>query len=298
MNKSKVLAFGEVLWDFIEGDKHFGGAPVNFAAHMVQCGREAGIISALGNDKLGEQALDHMKQLRLDTSLVQRNKHLTGRVMVFLENGQPTYRIRKEVAYDFINQNLIDLNQIKDYEAFYFGTLSQRSKESREALYHVLENSRFSTIYYDVNLRRDSFSEATIRRSLGYCNIAKMNHEEVEVIAQLLYHNEFESDQLSLKLFEENESLETIIVTSGKAGCQVITRKEKHEVSGKLMPVKDSVGAGDAFSAAFLDVYLKTNDPKKAARIGNMVGGFVVSESGAIPRYPEDFRRKIEILSA
>ena len=108
MENTKVLAFGEVLWDFIEGEKHFGGAPVNFAAHMVQCGREASIVTAVGTDKLGDQAVEEMIKLGVGQDFVQRNSHLTGRVMVFLQEGQPTYRIRNDVAYDYIEQFGID----------------------------------------------------------------------------------------------------------------------------------------------------------------------------------------------
>lgn len=297
MDKSKVLAFGEVLWDFIEGDKHFGGAPVNFAAHLVQCGRAAGIVTALGDDKLGDQALEQIIALGLDSSFVQRNHHLTGRVMVFLENGQPTYRIRKDVAYDFIEQ-LTNLDGVRQYDAFYFGTLAQRNPKSREALHQILENVSFSTIYYDVNLRRDSYSREVLEHSFSRCTIAKMNNDEVIEISKLFGKGASSPADFIQWLLKENRRLELVIVTSGGEGCYLHSLADVEHIPAKSAVVKDSVGAGDAFSAAFLDTYLRTKDAKKAAKIGNMVGGFVVSERGAIPIYPEQFRREIEILSA
>lgn len=298
MNDTKVLAFGEVLWDFIEGDKHFGGAPINFAAHMVQCGRAAAIVTAVGDDKLGDQAIEAMTRLRVSQEFVQRNDKLTGRVMVFLKDGQPSYRIRKDVAYDYIIKTAIDHERLKEYGAFYFGTLAQRHLVSRQALDFIMTHGRFSTVFYDVNLRRDGYSAETVASSFGYCTIAKMNDEEVRVLSKLLCKSELDEDGFANYLMEAYPSIEVLIITGGGEGCTIRTRSEHYQVSAQMMPVKDSVGAGDAFCAAFLNTYLTTKDPRKSARIGNMVGGFVVSEHGAIPIYPEQFRRKIEILSA
>lgn len=298
MNNTKVLAFGEVLWDFIEGDKHFGGAPVNFAAHMVQCGREAAIVTAVGADKLGDQAIEAMTHLNVGQDFVQRNDKLTGRVMVFLEEGQPSYRIRKDVAYDYIERSAIDPGRLQDYGAFYFGTLAQRHSVSRSALDHIMTNGRFSTVFYDVNLRRDSYSAETVGASFGYCTIAKMNDEEVQVLSKLLCGEESDEEGFASYLLQTFSNIELLIITGGGEGCTIRTRTKHYKVSAQMMPVKDSVGAGDAFCAAFLNTYLTTRDPRKSARIGNIVGGFVVSEHGAIPIYPEQFRRKIEILSA
>lgn len=298
MENTKVLAFGEVLWDFIEGYKHFGGAPVNFAAHMVQCGREASIVTAVGTDKLGDQAVEEMIKLGVGQDFVQRNSHLTGRVMVFLEEGQPTYRIRNDVAYDYIEQSGIDTAKLSEYGAFYFGTLAQRHPESKAAMDFIMARGSFNTIFYDVNLRRDAYTKEVIESSFGYCTIAKMNDEEVRVLSSLLYEREMSQDDFTVRLLADYPNIDLLIITGGGQGCVIRTRSEHYKVSAKMMLVKDSVGAGDAFCAAFLNTYLRTRDARKSARIGNMVGGFVVSESGAIPIYPEKFRRKIEVLSA
>ncbi|MEQ8472002.1 MAG: carbohydrate kinase [Marinoscillum sp.] len=298
MENTKVLAFGEVLWDFIEGEKYFGGAPVNFAAHMVQCGRDTAIITALGSDKLGDQALEEMLKLGLSGEFVQRNSRLTGRVMVFLEDGQPSYRIRKDVAFDYIEPDKIEFSRLSEYGAFYFGTLAQRNEVSRATLTAIMQKASFQTVFYDVNLRRDGYTREIIESSFNYCTIVKMNDDEVRLLSKLIYETSLSIDEFCQRLFTNYERLELQIITEGGEGCMLFTRSGNYRVSAQMMPVKDSVGAGDAFCAAFLDTYLKSKDPKKAARIGNMVGGFVVSESGAIPIYPEKFRRKIEILSA
>lgn len=294
----KILAFGEVLWDLINGDKFFGGAPVNFAAHVVQCGEEAGIVTALGTDRLGDQALEEVQKVGLSDQFVQRVENkLTGRVMVTLTDGQPSYRIKKDVAFDFMQKSKVDLSEVSRYDAFYFGTLVQRNQDSRETLYYILDNTHFKTIFYDVNLRKDGYSKEIVDKSFSYCTIAKMNEDETLVLSKLIYAEEMSPEQFVERIMRDHTQIEIVLVTSGAKGCTVYTEGVPKTVTSQPVVLKDAVGAGDAFCAAFLTTFIRTGDPNKAARIGNMVGGFVASESGAIPGYPNEFKKKIGLLS-
>lgn len=293
-----IIAFGEVLWDFIAGDKFFGGAPVNFAAHVVQCGADASIVTALGTDKLGDQALEEIQKVGLDDGFIQRvGNKLTGRVMITLTDGQPSYRIKKDVAFDFIQKSKVDLAKVSQYDAFYFGTLAQRNLESREVLYHILDNTHFKTVFYDVNLRKDCYSKELVEKSFSYSTIVKMNEEEALILSRLIYSEDLTPPLFIERLSKTYSQIKIVIVTHGAQGCTVYADATQKNLKSETIQLKDAVGAGDAFCAAFLTTYVKTNDPYKAARIGNMVGGFVASESGAIPQYPERFKRKVEVLS-
>src|SRR5689334_16052733 len=127
-NKStlSVLAFGEILWDIIDGQKYLGGAPLNFSAHVVKCGGRAAIISAVGKDNLGEKAIQSLTTLHVDSSFVQQSQHKpTGTVDVFLTHGQPDYHIHEDVAFDFIALPHLEKIVRGDFNAFYFGSLAQ-----------------------------------------------------------------------------------------------------------------------------------------------------------------------------
>ncbi len=63
----KILAFGEILWDIIEGEPKIGGAPLNFAGHAHQLGAESALVSAVGKDELGDRALVYLDSLGVDT---------------------------------------------------------------------------------------------------------------------------------------------------------------------------------------------------------------------------------------
>ncbi|MEQ6119364.1 PfkB family carbohydrate kinase [Reichenbachiella sp. MALMAid0571] len=261
---------------------------MNFAAHCAQCGQYAGMISSLGQDELGDQALEMIKKLKVDTALIQRSvSRDTGTVLVTLENGQPDYEVLAGVAYDYVYKEELDESEIGEYDAFYFGSIIQRNKVSRETLYYVLDNYEFDKIFYDVNLRKDCYSKPIIEKSLGYCNILKVNDDEVSILSDILFGNHLGFEAFSKEVIKQFSQIKIIIITTGKKGCVLYYDGQLVTVPGVAVNVKDTVGAGDSFSAAFLSTYYKTGDPIKSASIANHVGGFVASMSGAIPRYSD-----------
>jgi len=281
----KVLAFGEILWDIIEGKPHLGGAPLNFAAHVKQCGLQSGIVSALGEDDFGNKALTAVEKLGIDTSFILQSEKPTGTVTVSLRSGQPDYDIIKDVAYDYIDVHELDHENIDTYDVFYFGTLAQRSEQSKEALFSILNGHSFSEIFYDVNLRKECFTGSNIAASLKYCSILKVNDEEVDVLAPMLYNHEMSFLEFCETIVNQNSNVKTIIITAGGDGCYIYTNGNLSLVSSEPITVADTVGAGDSFSAGFVTSYLKTGDALKSAEIANKIGGFVASQHGAIPAY-------------
>ena len=289
----KVLSFGEILWDLIGTARHIGGAPLNFAAHFVKCGGEATMVSRVGTDDLGTSALQFVADLGVNTSHIQTDdRYPTGTVMVTLEDGSPLYEILTNVAYDHIQ--IPSFSVFKKYDALYFGTLAQRSEVSRMSLYNVLKNNEFNHVFYDVNLREGNYNFDWIRHSLESCTIFKLNDEEISVLSKGLFGSDLgEEDFLDL-IFGGYPNLDLIILTLGARGCLVQDRIGSCHVPAEKIKVKDTVGAGDAFSASFLYSYLTTRDAVISAQVGNKIGGYVASMEGAIPEYSQEIR---EILS-
>jgi fructokinase len=292
----KILSFGEILFDVIEGDSYLGGAPLNIAAHAAQCGAEAYIFTAVGNDDLGKQALEQIEALGVQTPLIQiDHNHPTGTVQVTLENGQPDYTITPDVAYDFIQlpENPEDLWAVS-YDVLYFGTLAQRNGTSRETLQHLLQQQSYPHVFYDVNLRKDSYSEETIRESLPYCTILKLNEEEVTVLSNLLHRQETEPEAFAQRIVQEYKT-QIIIITAGAKGCYVYEQGQLTFSPAEPVTVADAIGAGDAFSAAFVFQYLNGESAAKAAVKANQLGGFVASQCGPIPAYSEEIKKALGI---
>ena len=292
----KALFFGEILWDIIEGKAYLGGAPFNVAAHMAKCGAQSYIISRLGKDELGKKAVEEIKKLSVDTSLVQWDEdHPTGTVDVFLEQGQPDYIIHENVAYDFIEVDLLNSAwQLEGMDCFYFGTLAQRNDTSGNSLQWILTNKPFSLVFYDVNLRKGIHSKLIIENSLSFCNIFKLNQDEVGVIADLLYGKSYSLPDFA-KTIQHDFEVDILVITASEKGCYVAATDDFRLVPGKKVQLVDAVGAGDAFSAAFLFKYFQEKDPFKAAEVANKLGAFVASSRGPIPDYSPEIIQILEI---
>ncbi len=283
----KALVFGEILWDIIEGTPHLGGAPLNFAAHVQQCGHEAAIISGLGKDELGNKAYSMVKELGVDISLVQRTDVRTGYVPVTLKDGQPDYEIIKDVAYDYIESSALDHEKIGRFDTFYFGSIIQRSPKSNQALYDILNQHTFEHIFYDVNLRKDSYTKEIIEKSMAHCTLLKVNDEEVAVLSQMIFGKEQDFEDFSKSVCQKYPQIRTIIITAGADGSIIFSENEIHRIPTEPIKVVNTVGAGDSFSAAFACVFADTSNPVRAAQVANKVGGFVASSHGPIPEYPD-----------
>lgn len=287
----KVLSFGEILWDVINGVEHLGGAPFNFAAHIARCGHESFMVSRLGRDDLGKRAFQLSAEYGVDGRLIQWDgSHPTGIVDVTLTDGQPDYFIRQNTAYDYIDaeETSAALRNLH-FDVFYFGSLSQRSPESAKALFRILSEKQFNYILYDVNLRKHGFTQDIIRKSLSVCSIFKLNTEEVPVISTMLAGTSLPLESFCTFLKSGYPQLRLIIITASEKGCYVFDQRLS-AIDGKRVDVCDAVGAGDAFSASFMHVYAGTHDPVAAARVANQIGAFVASKEGPIPVYTPEIR--------
>lgn len=272
-----IIAFGEVLWDIIEGVPNLGGAPLNFAAHARRCGMDAAIVSAVGTDDLGERTRARIKEEGVDDSNLFTSDLPTGTVLVSVKDGIPSYDIRRPVAWDRIA--FPDGRFLPPVpRAFYYGTLAARDAVSRGTLLRLLGSYQEALTFYDVNLRQDYWSESEIRDLARAATVLKLNDEEIKKLG-------FTMDGL----FHDFQRLMIVVVTKGADGCEVCVRGEAPFVSPAcdVGPIVDAVGAGDAFSAAFVSSLLCGKTVREAADSGNRRGGWVASRMGAIPAEDE-----------
>lgn len=291
----RVLSFGEILFDIIEGEHYLGGAPLNFAGHLAQLGVEAYILSAVGTDRLGDRALEEVRQLGVNTRLVQRKSaYPTGTVPVVITNGQPDYTILEDVAYDYIEPPVEQLAQEGSFDVLYYGTLAQRNKQSRETLRNLLAQNSFKQVFYDINLRKGCIDKQIIRESMQRCTILKLNDDEVKVLSTMFFGEELGPEAFSRRAAQEWK-IDVIVITAGAAGSYVLEDGDFEFAKGYPAKVVDTVGAGDSFSAAFLYHYFRTKDPRYAADIANRLGAFVASSRGPLPSYTPEIRKVLEL---
>lgn len=281
----KVLAFGEVLWDIYSNGEHIGGAPLNFAAHFKKCGGESWIITAIGNDSLGNKTVDEIKKMGINSEYITCSDKETGKCIVTLDGNQiPTYNILDNVAYDYIKKPNIDGNI---FNVLYFGTLALRNENNKAVLRQIVSENNFGDVFVDMNIRSPYYSNDVLRFACENATIIKISEEELSVVMEFISDNELSVKENAQIIGKEFKKVKMVIITRGDKGAFVYdcTNKKSYECESQKVKVVSTVGAGDSFSAAFLAAYLKTYDIAKSLDFSTKISGYVVSRKEAIPDY-------------
>jgi len=280
-----VVGLGEILWDFLPSGRQLGGAPANFAYIASVLGCESAVASRIGADDLGREAIAKLSALGVSSNRVQEDPiHPTGRVLVEVDHkGQPKFEIVESVAWDFLewSDNWQKLAQVAD--AVCFGSLAQRSSQSRNTIRMFLRETRpESTRVFDVNLRQAFYSADVISESLKMASIAKFNHDELPIIANLL-GIESAKEQLTARKLLDGYGLKLVCITRGASGSLLVNRTESNEHPGIGVQVADTVGAGDAFTAGLVHGFLQGASLEAMGDLANRMGAWVSSQPGAMP---------------
>ena len=289
----KIAAIGEVLWDILPKVEHLGGAPFNFALHARNLGYDVSFISAVGKDDRGRRALELMEQAGLSTRFVCRTSdHPTGTVTVSLDPSLgPQYRIHRPAAYDFPALDPADLSALLTPPPnwIYFGTLQQMSVPARHLTRRLLDAAPAARRFYDVNIRAGSYTPNLVRALIQQAHVLKLNHQELPLIQEIC-----KKDMCGIEAFRPEQfcreiaavfELETVCVTRGAEGCALLLDGEYVEAPGFPIQLADSIGAGDAFSAALLHGIRSGWPARRAADFANRVGALVASRPGGSPQW-------------
>lgn len=284
--KKLVVGLGEVLWDMLPAGKHLGGAPANFAYITTLLGDDGIVASCVGRDELGKEALARLETLGLSTGLVQRDKSRpTGVVNVTIDgNGCARFAIEQPSAWDFLRWTTEWESLSRSADAVCFGSLAQRSEQSRATIRHFLELTREDAIrIFDVNLRAPFYSADVVLESMKFTDIVKLNDEELPKVMELLGLTP-SGERSSAEQLISRFGLKLVCVTRGARGSLLVTDAGFHEQSALDVKVVDTVGAGDAFTAALVHEYLRGAGLATMNRVANRVGAWVASQAGPTPR--------------
>jgi fructokinase len=296
MEKPIMVGLGEILWDRLfsaEGEylgKHLGGAPANFAFHASQLGAEGIVASAIGRDALGKELVERLESLGLGTGYIQRTDFPTGTVTgTFDADGKATYEIHEGVAWDEATDNFAWATLAQSAAALCFGSLAQRSPQTRRVIQQVLASLRPSCLaVFDINLRQHYFSSDVITSSLALAHVFKLNDEELPVVAELLEIPGNETEIIAA-LWEKYPFLRVIALTRGAHGSTLITRFRRSDHPGHPLPPDtkpDTVGAGDSFTARLALGLLRFEDLDTLHDSASRLASFVCSQPGATPVHP------------
>jgi fructokinase len=288
------VGIGEVLWDLLSAGRSLGGAPINAAAHAVQLGARGAAVSGVGDDADGRDILERLSALHLDVSGVRVVRGLpTGVVDVTLsESGVPTFSVRTPAAWDAIELDPSIEKLAAAADAVLFGSLAQRDQHSRNAIRQFLQSLRPGCLkLFDVNLRYPYYSLEILRFSLEMATVVKLNDTELPVLADSLGIGGDETTRLHA--LREQFGLDLAVLTRGEGGSRMVTADRDECHPGYPVRVVDTVGAGDAFTAATAMGLLGGLKLDALQGLANRVAAYVCSQPGAIPLFSEEVRREI-----
>lgn len=297
MNKNHiVVGIGEVLWDILPEGRKLGGAPANFAYHVLQLGMQGVVVSAVGDDVLGTQILTefHAKGLR---NIIATVPYPTGTVQVDVNSeGVPQYSIAENVAWDNIpfTPELADL--ARSTRAVCFGTLAQRSATTRATIHRFIDampHDSKTLIVFDANLRQNYYDKDVLESSMRRCNILKINDDELYIIFKTLGDTDIDLRSLQPETISryaakliDRYNLKMVILTCGTNGSYIFTPEVTSFLPTPKVAVVDTVGAGDSFTAAIVACILKGMSIVDAHREAVAVAAYVCTQSGAMPTLP------------
>jgi fructokinase len=292
---SSTLIFGELLFDqFESGETVLGGAPMNVAWHLQGLGLHPTLISRIGNDPLGERALEALRLAGIDIDAIQLDKkYPTGTVRVKLRQGTPSFEIVQDVAYDQI-QIPDDATMSKTYRLLYHGSLALRSATSRDTLAHI-RNLTGCPVFVDINLRPPFWEKTFIQQLIRQADWVKLNNEE---LLMLIEHPVTQDRQALIALartLREANRLKALIVTCGADGAFIVSESEVVDMP-PVKPVKivDTVGAGDGFSAIVIAGLLQGWDYPRILAQASQFAAKICAIRGAIPA-SHDFYSELQM---
>ena len=269
-----IVSIGEILWDIFPDSSRLGGAPFNFAVNAHRLGHRALFLSAVGDDELGHAAIAQAARLGLETEFIQIVPGAaTGRVVVQLDSaGQPDFTIHRPAAYDHLSIGPAEFEPIAAAgpKWIYFGTLFQMDPQARAQVKWLRSQLSRAQCFYDVNLRRGGNTADLVRELCAGAACVKVNHEEARLYPAC------DSDAWAAA------------ITRAENGCSVRIGQDRADCAGYRVNVVDAVGAGDAFSAAFLHGIHQGWSAARTGDFANRLGALVASRAGGTPEWSLD----------
>lgn len=285
------IVLGEVLFDIFPGERCLGGAPFNFAFHLHCLGAPVVFISRVGEDQLGREILDFAGRYDFPTEGIQTDAdHSTGEVKVTLDqSGGPKFAILPDRAFDYIELNPF-LRTLLEFPPplVYFGTLAQRNTASQKTILdtlHIISNR--STLFMDLNLRAPFYHRDLIESSLGFCDVLKVSGEELEELGRILETPENSVANIFIRHLQETYKIKWVCVTEGEKGSALYgteTTDPIYQPSSPQKSIKDTVGAGDAFSAMLAFGLLQGLPEPLILERASLFASEVCSLKGGLPK--------------
>ena len=283
---SRILCFGEILWDLLEGKKLPGGAPMNVALHLNKMGLDVRLISRIGADRWGKEMEEYLKSTGFHNYLLQRDPYYpTGWAQVDMKGPNNPHYMFPDSAWDHLELDFNVKSSLQESDILVYGSLIARNCESRRTLMNMLNDSNIYRVF-DMNLRQPNYTKDTVESLLQKADLLKVNEHELQVLTSWFFKPDSEANVL--KRIRDRFKCSVITLTRGENGASVLYGEQYFTRPGYKVRVADTIGAGDAYLAGFLKGLLWNRDPESILSFACAAGAYVASRTGANPSYEQE----------
>ncbi|WP_422082457.1 5-dehydro-2-deoxygluconokinase [Ulvibacterium sp.] len=293
---------GSAFNDIKGFDAFVGGSPLNIAVGCARLGVNTSLLTAVGNDKVGEFIVNFLNQEGVNTQCIPvKNSARSSAVVLGIEPPDkfPLVFYRDNAADSQVDIDDVDMANIPGHRILLINGTAMNREPSRSATFYAAEvaNQNKVDVVLDLDFRADQWHDyraygITMRAVLPKVKIAIGTEEEILAATMVntsqvtIKHQQISAPEISGDINESIKQLlatgiETLIVKRGKDGAS-ICRKDgpMQDVPGFPVEVLNILGAGDAFASGFLYGVLQGWDMYKACRMGNASGAHVVTQKG------------------
>ena len=284
-HRGPIVGLGEVLWDLLPTAAVCGGAPANCASQIAVLGGRAVMVTAVGTDDLGNLAVATLLRHGVDCQHAQRDAaHPTGTVTVSLSaTGDASYTFAPDTAWDHIAWNEALANLAAATAAVCFGTLGQRSPTARTTIRRFVESTPTTALrVFDVTLRQSFYTPALIHESLAMSSVLKLNEDELPVVAAAC-GVDVRDPVVALRSLSDRYALRLVALTRGSSGSILVLGENVSRRPAEATTIVDTVGAGDAFTAALVLGLLEGKPLEAIHDAATRLAALTCAHPGAVP---------------
>ncbi len=283
-------------------DAFVGGSPLNIAVGCARLGVNASLLTAVGNDKVGEFILNFLNGEGVNAHCIPvKNGTRSSAVVLGIEPPDkfPLVYYRDNAADSQVDIDDVDKANIPDYKILLINGTALNIEPTRSATFYATEiaNRNDVDVVLDLDFRADQWHDyrafgLTVRAILPRVKMAIGTEEEI-LAATLIDSSQvtIKEQQISAPEIKGDidesikqllsSGIETLIVKRGEKGASIYQKDGfRDDVPGFPVTVLNVLGAGDAFASGFLYGILQGWDLKKACRMGNASGAQVVTKKG------------------
>jgi 5-dehydro-2-deoxygluconokinase len=281
---------------------YVGGSPTNIAVGAQRLGLQVALLTAVGNDPVGEFILKFLQREGVNTEFIPcKPSARSSAVVLGIEPPDkfPLVYYRDNAADILLSIDDVLAAPVEHSRAFEFAGTNLSREPSRSATLFAAERARTAgaTVFFDLDFRVDQWHDprafgVNARASLPLTDILLGTEEEVKAALVTetgqvhIAHSQISAPEVRGDMDAAIGALlargpKALIVKRGARGATIcLPEGTRLDVPGFPVDVYNVLGAGDAFAAGFIYGHLQGWEWYKAARMGNACGAIVVTRHG------------------